>query len=55
MKTFTIAFAATGGVKIVANTEDEAIDKFNSLEGKYLLDELEANGIEMTEVFEEEE
>ncbi|NMB69756.1 hypothetical protein GYA27_00940 [candidate division WWE3 bacterium] len=53
MKKFIVTFAATGGVEIFANTEEEAIAEFNGLDGKFLLDEIEANGIEMTDIFEE--
>lgn len=55
MKKFTITFAATGGAEIEAETEDEAIAKFNKMSDSDLLEELTQNGIEMTEIFEEEE
>lgn len=54
MKTIVVTFAATGGVAIEAETEDEAITKFNEMRDEDLLNELNANGIEMTAIFEED-
>ena len=55
MKEFTITFAATGGVTIEAENEDEAIARFNEMSDSALFEELTQNGIEMTEIFEEED
>ena len=55
MKNFTITFASTGGITIKAGTEEEAIKKFNAIPSIDLLNELEATGIEMTDIFEEEQ
>lgn len=54
MKKFTITFAATGGVEIEAETEEEAIAQFDKMTDSDLMEELNQNGIEMTEIFEEE-
>ena len=53
MKKFTITFASTGGVTIEADTEEEAIEKFDNMSEFELSQELSENGIEMTEIFEE--
>ncbi len=55
MRKFTITFAATGGIDIYANSEEEAKEKFDAMDRKDLLDELETNGIEMTDCFVEED
>lgn len=51
MKKFTITFAATGGVEIEAETEEEAIAQFDKMSDSDLMEELNQNGIEMTEIF----
>jgi ABC-type uncharacterized transport system ATPase subunit len=51
MAKFTVCYMATGGVSIEAKDEDQAREIFNKINDKGLLDELEANGIEITEVF----
>jgi hypothetical protein len=55
MKKFIITYMATGGVIIEAEDEEKAKEIFNNMDSKDLLDDLEENGIEMTDCFEEEE
>jgi len=40
MKKFTITFAATGGVDIEAETEEEAIAQFDKMSDSDLMEEL---------------
>jgi hypothetical protein len=53
---FLVTFAATGGMTIEANSEDEAREKFNRPEF-YMkaMEELSQAGIDVTDVSEEEE
>jgi len=52
MPKFLIAFMASGGITIEAETEEEAREKFENIPGNLLLDELESNGIEQTDIYE---
>lgn len=54
MKKFTVCFMATGGMQIEANSEEEAVRKFNDevLE-EDIIENLTTNGWDITEVFEE--
>lgn len=53
MKTFIITFEATGGIVVQANSEEEALAIFDKVDDRELLKELEANGIKVTDCFEE--
>lgn len=54
-KKYTVCFAATGGMEILATSEDAARDLFYTRYFQYALDSLGENGIDITEVFEEED
>lgn len=55
-KAFTICFMVTGGITVEAETEDEALEYFNSDEGqKEVYENLNENEIDITEVYEEED
>jgi hypothetical protein len=54
MPKFLITFMASGGIAIEAETEEQAKEKFNNYPDNLLLDELDANGIEMTDIFEDD-
>lgn len=51
---YRIAFVATGGLTIEADTEEEAVAKFEENPDRYA-GELAANGVTITEVSVEEE
>jgi hypothetical protein len=51
---FLVTYMASAGITIEANSEDEAKDKFNQIPANLLLDELEENGIEITDCFTED-
>ena len=54
-KRYTICFMSTGGLEIEAESEDEAIRLFDTAEMQRIaLENLDQNGIEITEIFEEE-
>lgn len=54
MAIYTVCFMATGGMQIEADSEEEAIRKFNeeTLE-EDIIENLTSNGWDVTEVFEE--
>lgn len=54
MAIYTVCFMATGGMQIEADSEEEAVRKFNEevLE-EDIIENLTANGWDVTEVFEE--
>ncbi len=54
MAIYTVCFMATGGMQIEADSEEEAVRKFNeeSLE-EDIIENLTANGWNLTEVFDE--
>ena len=54
MAIYTVCFMATGGMQIEADSEEEAIRKFNEevLE-EDIIENLTSNGWDVTEVFEE--
>jgi hypothetical protein len=54
MKKYTVCFMVTAGITIEADTPDEAKFIFDNMKDEDLLDELEGNSIEMTEIFETE-
>ena len=54
MPKFTVCFAATGGMEIEAETAEDAIRKFNEdMLEEDIIENLTANGWDVTEVFEE--
>jgi hypothetical protein len=55
MPKFLITFMASGGITIEAETEEEAREKFENIPVNLLMDELESNGIEQTDIFQEDE
>ena len=55
MKQFTICFAATGGITINAETEDEALKKFEELSDYDIMCELGGNGFDITDIIDEGE
>lgn len=55
MKQFTICFAATGGITIDAETEDEALEKFEELSDHDIMCELGRNGFDITDIIDEGE
>ena len=56
MKKFTVCFMATGGIDIWADSEDEAIRKFNEeVDQNDIIENMTENGWDVTEVFEESE
>lgn len=56
MAIYTVCFMATGGMQIEADSEEEAVRKFNEevLE-EDIIENLTTNGWDVTEVFEEDE
>ena len=56
MKKYTVCFMATGGMDILADSEDEAIRKFNEeIDQNDIIENMTENGWDVTEVFEEDE
>ena len=56
MKKFTVCFMATGGMQIEADSEEEAVRKFNEeILEEDIIENLTTNGWDVTEVFEEDE
>ena len=56
MKKYTVCFMATGGMDIWADSEDEAIRKFNEeIDQNDIIENMTENGWDVTEVFEEDE
>ena len=55
MPKYVVTYAATGGITIAAPNEEMAKAIFDNMSSAELLNELEANGIEMTDIFEEVE
>lgn len=55
-KAYTICFMVTGGITVEAESEDEAIEYFNSEAGQMeVLENLNENEVDITEVYEEED
>lgn len=55
-KAYTICYMVTGGITIEAESENEAMDRFNSGEfDEQIGQSLAENEITMTEVYEEED
>jgi len=54
MKKFVVTFMSSASVTIDADSEEEAKEKFDKIPNEDLLNELDGNGIEMTDIFEEE-
>lgn len=55
MKKFTVCFMATGGIEIEADSEEEAVRKFNEeILEEDIIENLIPNGWDMTEVFEDD-
>ena len=56
MAIYTVCFMATGGIEIEADSEEEAVRKFNEeILEEDIIENLTANGWDVTEVFEEDE
>jgi hypothetical protein len=55
MPKFIVTFMASGGITIETDTKEQAEEKFNNYPDSLLMDELNANGIEMTDIFTEDE
>lgn len=54
MAIYTVCFMATGGMQIEADSEEEAVRKFNEeILEEDIIENLTANGWDVTEVFEE--
>ena len=54
MAIYTVCFMATGGIEIEADSEEEAVRKFNAeIVEEDIIENLTANGWDVTEVFEE--
>lgn len=54
MAKFTVCFMATGGIDIEADSEEEAIRKFNEeIDQNDIIENMTENGWDVTEVFEE--
>ena len=54
MAIYTVCFMATGGMQIEADSEDEAIRKFNEeIDQNDIIENMTENGWDITEVFEE--
>ena len=53
MKQYTICFAATGGITINAESEDEALKKFEALSDHDIMCELGQNGFDITDIIDE--
>ena len=53
MKQYTICFAATGGITINAESEDEALEKFEGLSDHDIMCELGRNGFDITDIIDE--
>lgn len=54
MAKFIVCFMATGGIEIEADSEEEAVRKFNEeILEEDIIENLTANGWDVTEVFEE--
>lgn len=55
MKKFTVCFMATGGMDIWADSEDEAVRKFNEeIDQNDIIENMTENGWDITEIFEED-
>ncbi|CAB1251833.1 protein of unknown function [Ruminococcaceae bacterium BL-6] len=55
MKKFVVTFMSSASIIIDANTEEEAKENFDKIPDEDLLNELDGNGIEMTDIFEEDD
>lgn len=56
MAKFTVCFMATGGIDIEADSEEEAVRKFNEeVDQNDIIENMTENGWDVTEVFEEDE
>lgn len=55
MKQYTICYIATAGITIEAESEDEAIRKFDSMDSFDLSVNLGANGFNITDIIDEGE
>lgn len=56
MAIYTVCFMATGGMQIEADSEEEAVRKFNEeIDQNDIIENLTTNGWDVTEVFEEDE
>lgn len=56
MAKYTVCFIATGGIEIEADSEEEAVRKFNEeVDQNDIIENMTENGWDMTEVFEEDE
>lgn len=54
MAKYTVCFMATGGIDIEADSEEEAVRKFNEeILEEDIIENLTSNGWDVTEVFEE--
>ena len=54
MAIYTVCFMATGGMQIEADSEEEAVRKFNEeILEEDIIENLTSNGWDITEVFEE--
>ena len=54
MAKFTVCFMATGGIQIEADSEEEAVCKFNEeVDQNDIIENMTENGWDVTEVFEE--
>lgn len=53
MRQYTICFAATGGITINAESEDEALKKFECLSDHDIMCELGLNGFDITDIIDE--
>ena len=54
MAIYTVCFMATGGMQIDADSEEEAVRKFNEeILEEDVIENLTSNGWDVTEVFEE--
>ena len=56
MAKFTVCFMATGGIDIEADSEEDAIRKFNDeTDPNDIIENMTENGLTITEVFKEDE
>ena len=56
MPRFIVCFMATGGIQIEADSEDEAIRKFNEeIDQNDVIENMTENGWDITEVLDEDE
>ena len=54
MAIYTVCFMATGGIEIEADSEEDAVRKFNEeILEEDIIENLTSNGWDVTEVFEE--